>query len=172
MLRRVIVSAMLGLLVSCQPAKEESTRQSHADDTATQAASSENAKSQTSTPAPSTPIHLPSSDKAKSTGYVMKGVRPNEVCMQKGFAWLFQGYLQPECGTCHYKDNRYGVTPFGQLEDEAASFAVLKTTTDTSKLLQAVLGNVFCKTCVIAKSDPLYVDLEYFVQHMDRCEVP
>lgn len=62
------------------------------------------------------------------------------------------------------------VLPFAQAKDEAASFAVLKTVTNSSKLLQAVLGNVFCKNCVISKEDPLYADLEYFIQHMDQCE--
>jgi K+/H+ antiporter YhaU regulatory subunit KhtT len=91
--------------------------------------------------------------------------------MEKGFTWLFNGYLKPECGTCHHKDNRYKVTEFAQ-EDAAASFAVLKTVTSSAKLLEAVLGNVFCKGCVITKDDPLYVDLQYFTQHMDSCEKP
>jgi hypothetical protein len=118
------------------------------------------------------PIHLPSQDQADKKGFVMPGTRPDEVCMEKGFTWLYNGYLRPECGTCHNKDNRYSVTQFAQGDDLVSSFNVLKTVTNSQKLLEAVLGNVFCKSCVITKDDPLYADLQYFVQHMDRCEKP
>lgn len=167
MLRFVMTCALVSAVSACQPAPSASER---SEPTGQAAPATDN----TTTAQDSTkkPIHLPSQNQQNSTGYPMPGVRPNEVCMQKGFTYLYQGYLKPECGTCHNKANRYSVTEFAQGEDEAASFAVLKTVTDSKKLLEAVLGNVFCKSCVITKDDPLYADLVYFSTHMDTCEKP
>jgi len=168
MLRFVMACALVSSIFACQPAPSTSAR-SETEATATPA-TSDNAKPAQDS---SKPIHLPSQNQpASGSGFKMPGVRPSEVCMEKGFTYLYQGYLKPECGTCHNKDNRYGVTQFAQGDDEASSLAVLKTLVDTKKLLEAVLGNVFCKSCVITKADPLYADLEYFVQHMDLCEKP
>ncbi len=167
MLRFVMACTLMSNLLACQPTPSSSER--------TQPETSVPATGDTSTNTQDSakkPIHLPSQSQTDVKGYVMPGTRPNEVCMEKGFTWLYNGYLKPECGTCHNKDNRYGVTQFAQGADEAASFVVLKTVTDSKKLLDAVLGNVFCKGCVITKEDPLYADLQYFVQHMDRCEKP
>ena len=136
MARLTCLCIFLTLHFGCQQTPDVSVRKSHSTNADAQPATVDN--TQTQTPSSSAPIHLPSQDKAQGKSYPIKGVRPAEVCMAKGFTWLFQGYLQPECGTCHYKDNRYGVTAFGQINEEAASFAVLKTVTDTKKLMQAV----------------------------------
>ncbi|HYX36370.1 MAG TPA: hypothetical protein VE954_24965 [Oligoflexus sp.] len=165
MLRFVMACVLWSGVTACQPTPSASER---SETETTAPATSDSA----ATPAEKKPIHLPSQNQQASKGYAVPGVRPNEICMEKGFTYLYQGYLRPECGTCHNKANRYSVTEFAQGADEAASFAVLKTVTDSKKLLEAVLGNVFCKGCVITKDDPLYADLEYFVQHMDRCEKP
>ncbi|WP_141735158.1 hypothetical protein [Oligoflexus tunisiensis] len=166
MLRSVMACVWLSTVLACQPAPSNSER----SDTTAPAT----ADSATNTQAGNTkkPIHLPSQNQANSKGYAMPEGRPDEVCMEKGFTWLYNGYLKPECGTCHNKDNRYSVTEFAQGDDEVASFNVLKTVVDTKKLVEATLGNVFCNSCIISKTDPLYADLEYFVQHMDRCEKP
>lgn len=167
MLRFVMACTLASSVLACQPTPSSTERTTPE---ATAPATGDNSSNQDTT---KKPIHLPSQNQAGSgKGYAMPGTRPNEVCMEKGFTWLYNGYLKPECGTCHYKDNRYNVTQFAQGDDEAASFAVLKTVTNSTKLLEAVLGNVFCKGCVITKDDPLYADLQYFVQHMDRCEKP
>lgn len=166
MLRLMIACTLVSSVLACQPTPS-STERTQPDT----AASATDAAAGTQDGAKK-PIHLPSQNQAQTKGFVMPGTRPNEVCMEKGFTWLYNGYLKPECGTCHNKANRYSVTEFAQGEDEAASFLVLRTVTDSKKLLDAVLGNVFCKSCVITKDDPLYADLQYFVQHMDRCEKP
>lgn len=166
MLRFVMACTLVSSVLACQPTPSSTERTTPE---ATAPATQETTNTQDTT---KKPIHLPSQNQANSSGYVMPGTRPNEVCMEKGFTWLYNGYLKPECGTCHNKANRYNVTEFAQGDDEAASFAVLKTVTSSQKLLEAVLGNVFCKGCVITKEDPLYADLQYFVQHMDRCEKP
>jgi hypothetical protein len=167
MLRIVMACTLLSSVLACQPAPSSSERTQ--TDTAAPASGDTAANTQDGA---KKPIHLPSQSQNQGTGYVMPGTRPNEVCMEKGFTWLYNGYLKPECGTCHNKDNRYGVTEFAQGTDEVASFTVLRTVTDSKKLVEAVLGNVFCKSCVITKEDPLYADLVYFTQHMDRCEKP
>lgn len=162
MFRFLIIGVLVITLQACQPAEETQKRSDTA--AATPAA--------TPTPTPtSTPVRLPSQDAQTTKGFKMPANRPAEVCMEKGFTWLYQGYLKPECGTCHFKDNQYAVTQFAQA-DIAASFTVVKTQTNSAKLLSAVLGNVFCKSCVIARDDPLYADLEYFTTHMDSCEKP
>jgi hypothetical protein len=164
MLRSLMACAWLGAALACQPAPSNTER----SDTTAQATTETNNQQDTKKP-----IHLPSQNQAPSkAGYAMPEGRPDEVCMEKGFTWLYNGYLKKECGTCHNKDNRYSVTQFAQGDDEVSSFSVLKTVVDTKKLLEATLGNVFCNSCIITKADPLYADLEYFVQHMDRCEKP
>jgi hypothetical protein len=164
MLRFVMACTLVSFGLACQPtpsATERSEPQTSAPATGDTTATKDGEKK---------PIHLPSQSQNQGTGYKMPGTRPDEVCMDKGFTYLYNGYLKPECGTCHNKDNRYSVTQFAQGDDLASSFTVLKTVVDRKKLLEAVLGNVFCKSCVITKEDPLYKDLEYFVAHMDTCE--
>jgi hypothetical protein len=166
MLRLVMACTLASSVLACQPTPSSERTPTQAKESAADA-TAENTQDATKKP-----IHLPSQNQAQTKGFQMPGTRPNEVCMEKGFAWLYNGYLRPECGTCHNKDNRYGVSQFAQGDDLVASFTVLKTVTDSKKLLEAVLGNVFCKGCVITKDDPLYADLQYFVEHMDRCEKP
>jgi hypothetical protein len=102
----------------------------------------------------------------------MSGERPEEVCGSAGFSYLFEGYILPECGTCHHTDNIYGVTEFAVRDDEASSYQVMRTRVNTEEFLKAVQENTLCITCNLDPEDPLLKDIEYFVEHINenQCE--
>src|SRR6478752_7273403 len=51
----------------------------------------------------SKPVYLPSQ---QPQGYKMPADRPAEVCMEKGFTWLFKGFLSQQCVGCHDFGNK------------------------------------------------------------------
>lgn len=115
------------------------------------------------------PIELPSQ---KAKFYVMPGEKPSEVCMNKGWTWLYKGLLVPLCSTCHSKGNKFGVNAFAHPDDEANAFNVFKASVNKEKFLAKAIDNSFCQTCTIKANDPVYADLKYFTTHDSLCEKP
>ncbi len=116
-----------------------------------------------------------SEDSANQTNdkfYEVTAERPAEVCGTEGFRYLAEGYLFKECGTCHFKENQFGVTEFAVRTDFAHSYEVMTTIVNKDLFVEATIVNAFCNDCLLEKDDPLLADLKYFVEHQTdaQCE--
>ena len=102
--------------------------------------------------------------------YEMTGEKPPQLCGEEGFAYLWEGYLLNECGTCHHADNPYGVTEFAIRGNFDSSFQAMINTVDRQEFLKAVQENPLCMSCNLDQSDPLLSDIKQYVQSPRSCQ--
>jgi hypothetical protein len=100
--------------------------------------------------------------------YPIAEPRPTKVCGREGFAYLWKGYLVPECGGCHYLNNIYKQSPFGQKDDLEGSFNAMLSE-DKAAIMRAIGGQVFCKKCVLKPDDPLQKDIADWLDARSVC---
>lgn len=115
-----------------------------------------------------------SSDKDESAVssdfYPMTGERPDSLCGEEGFRYLWEGYFLGECGTCHHSDNPYEVTEFAIRGDFEGSFEVMADSVSMTELIKAVEENPLCISCNLTEDDPLLADIKEYSSSPDECQ--
>lgn len=111
--------------------------------------------------------------KPKPSGfYTIKETRPSAVCGSEGYAFLWKGYLVPECGGCHYEGNKFNVTAFAQGTNLERSYEVMLNFVDREKFTKAAEVNEFCIKCLLKPEDPLLADIKFFAANPRTCPAP
>ena len=105
----------------------------------------------------------PEEETEESKYYPMSGQKPDQVCGEAGFRYLFDGFVVPECGACHHEDNIYDVSAFAQRDDFAASFQVISSgVVDSEAFKKMVRENPLCIECNLIEGDPLLDDIDEY----------
>ncbi len=130
----------------------------------------EKASAETNAPAGTSPSKAAPVNKVVLNGfYQIKDARPAQVCGAEGFAYLWQGYLVPECGGCHYAGNKFNVSAFANAPSLDTSYSVMSSIVNRQTFVEATKVNPFCIKCILKPEDPLAADLAYFAQNVRTC---
>lgn len=167
---RIISRGLLSLAMSACQGSHEPTP-APAQETAQGATADETPKNP-EPPAAKSGSPTPSVPSKNLNFYPIKGARPAAVCGVDGFAYLWKGYLVPECGGCHYAGNTFKVDPFADGRSVTSSYEIMSTLVNKQELIAATQANQFCIKCILQGEDPLFADLKFFAANPTVCPAP